>query len=308
MAEMMKNLRRYGLLLPALALLSACVTGSSTGEGSRYQKFKSRLATGDRVIIEPVSIPADRVAPGANSVLVSSPLLGTSPLEIPETDKISPIVQLAKRVETIASVRHNGVSPSKLFARNNGKLNGIRISRRLLYRNRGDLAAEFPGVAPDLLKQYSTRSGSEIELRKWTVVYFFDLSPDGKSYRIILGSADFIDHNGAKTNTSEDDFGQKKPENAFAPFFGAVTYRFPNTSNGKLNSTSVVFKLFQEGHQHVYTGNSQSSGWLPLQQDFKGGSYNLYFTLVHASNFRSFLESSGGFEGLLPWLLGAKSL
>jgi hypothetical protein len=307
------NIFRYGSLLLLFAGLSACATSGMVIKSKSYKAFRSKTAIEDRITVTRVSAPAADMVLEADTILESSPVLGVSPLEMPNTVKISPMLQLFKRVKTLASVRHNGLTPADLFVPRNARLKGMKISRRLVYKNWKDLYADFKFVPHDRLRLYANETDAGIALIKWSTMYYFDLAPDHKAYRVILASAHFIEHRRPEVDKSESrgprgskhthKSPQKKPINDFKSFFGAVTYRYPNNGHGDLSSMSVVFKLFQGGRQEVYTGGNQTSGWLPLQSTDKV-PYNLYFTLVHASNVRSLLDRAGGFNGLILRFLG----
>ena len=301
-----ENRIRILVVLLLYAVVTGCASAGSGGNGKPYVEFHSNSAIEDRVIVARVFAPVADIEPGPNTVLVAAPFLGTSPLEIPEATKLSPMLQLARRVNTLSSVRHNGLSPKDLFSRSGGRVRGMRITRRLLYKNWNDVHADFPLVSRGQLRRYANESAAGIALAKWSVEYFFDVSPDRKAYRIILTGAHFIDHQKPSESRDEEDIVERaKPISDYGAFFGAVTYRYPNQERESLASMSIVYKLFQHGDQFVYTGGEQSSGWLPLQPANRG-PYNLYISLVHASNFRSLIESAGGFEGFLRWLLGAR--
>ena len=304
---------RYGSLLLLFAGLSACATSSTIGQSKSYSAFQSKTAIEDRVTVAQVSAPAAEMVLETDTILKSTPVLGVSPIELPNVDKISSMLQLAKRISTLSSVRHNGLTPAELFVPRKARLEGMKISRRLVYKNWEDLYADFQFVPHERLRQYATVTDAGIALIKWSMTYYFDLAPDHRAYRVILAGAHFIEHRRQKAEKSEhrgprggkrtNESPQKISINDFDSFFGAVTYRYPNSSQGGLSSMSVVFKLFQGGQQEVYTGGNQTSGWLPLQPNEKT-PYNLYFTFVHASNVRSLLESAGGFDGLILRLLG----
>jgi len=299
-----KNIVRNFIVLLSFAVVSGCASVGSGGNGKPYAAFHSDSALEDRVIVARVFAPAEDIEPGPNTILVTAPFLGTSPLEIPETTKLSSMLQVARRINVLSSVRHNGLNSKDLFSRTGNRVRGLRITRRLLYKNWNDVYADFPLVSKEQLRRYSNESAAGISLAKWNVEYFFDVSPDRKAYRVILTGAHFIDHQKPPEPKADDD-GHAKPLNDSEAFFGAVTYRYPDFERQNLASMSIVYKLFQHGDQFVYTGGEQSSGWLPLQP-VNRGPYNLYITMVHASDFRSLLESAGGFEGFLRWLLGVR--
>jgi len=296
-----QHLWRAGTLFLLYLALTGCSSVQSRNDGKPYVPFHSASAIEDRIIVARVFAPVSDIEPGDNTTLVTAPFLGTSPLELPDSDKISPILQLARRVSTLASIRNNGSGSKDLFSRSGGRVRGLRVTHRLLYRSWQDVYADFPLVEKAKLRSYSTQSSKGIALAKWSVEYFFDVSTDGKAYRIILTGAHFIEHR--KPEEPDDEFGEEKPLDGSAAFFGAVTYRYPDSVRAKVMTVSVVFKLFQQEDRFVYTGGEQSSGWLPLQPG-KRGPYNLYLSMVHATNFRTLLDEAGGFEGFLRWLLG----
>jgi len=294
---------RYGSLLLLFAGLSACATSGAVSQTKPYKEFRSDTAIEDRISATRVSVPVADMVLETDTILKITPVLGITPLELPNTDKISPMLQLAKRVSILASVRHNGLTPTELFAPRKAQLKGMKISRRLVYKNWEDLYADFRYVPREKLRQYATETDAGIALIKWSMTYYFDPAPDRRAYRVILARAHFIEHRKPMEDKNADESSKKKITNDFDSFFGAITYRYPNNNRGDLSSTSVIFKLFQDGQQEVYSGGDQMSGWLPLQPDEKV-PYNLYFSLVHASNVSSLLDSAGGFNGLLLWLLG----
>lgn len=293
------------VVLLLFALLSGCASVGTGGNGKQFVEFHSTSAIEDRVIVARVFVPVTDIEPGPNTTLVSAPLLGRSPLELSETTKLTPMLQLARRVNTLSSVRHNGLNSKDLFSHSGDRIRGLRITRRLVYKNWDDLYSDFPMVSKAQLGRYANQTSSGVALAKWSVEYFFDVSPDRKAYRIILTGSHFIDHQKPPRQDEENESGPAKPYNDSSAYFGTVTYRYPNHEKQKLTSMSIVYQLFQSADQLVYTGGEQSSGWLPLQPE-KYGPYNLYISIVHASDFRSLLESSGGFEGILRWLLGRK--
>jgi len=294
---------RYGLLLLLFVGLSACATSGTVGQSKPYKEFRSETAIEDRITATRVSVPVAELGLEADTILKTTPVLGITPLELPNTDKISPMLQLAKRVSILASVRHNGLTPTELFVPGKVRLKGMKISRRLVYKSWEDLYADFRYVPHENLRKYATETDAGIALEKWSMTYYFDPAPGRRAYRIILAGAHFIEHRKPMEDKSANESSQQKTANGLDSFFGAITYRYPNNNRGDLSSTSVIFKLFQDGQQEVYTGGDQMSGWLPLQPDEKA-PYNLYFTLVHASNVSSLLDSAGGFNGLILWLVG----
>ncbi|MDX5151645.1 MAG: hypothetical protein R3188_04135, partial [Acidiferrobacterales bacterium] len=322
-----KNTVRILVVLLLYAIVSGCAsTGSRDDHGKKFAAFHSDTAIEDRVIAARVTASAEDIEPGPNTNLVAAPFLGASPLEIPESTKVLPMLQLAKSVKVLSSVRHNGLSSKDLFSRSGDRIPGLRITRRLLYKNWGDVYADFPFVSKEQLHRYANESATGIALAKWSVEYFFDVSPDRKAYRVIMTGSHFIEHRKPPRSEQESaDYGKpprfhRKPTrsgekghngkaksyNDSGAFFSAVTYRYPNHDRENVVSMSIVYKLFQHEDQFVYTGGEQSSGWLPLQQA-KDKPYNLYISIVHARNFQSLIESKGGMQGFLLWLLGVGS-
>lgn len=322
-----KNTVRILVVLLLYAIVSGCASVASRGNGKKFVAFHSDTAIEDRVIAARVTASAEDIEPEPNSVLVEAPFLGASPLEIPESTKVLPMLQLAKRVDVLSSVRHNGLSSNDLFSRSGDRTPGLRITRRLLYKNWDDVYTDFPLVSKEQLHRYANESAAGIALAKWSVEYFFDVSPDRKAYRVIMTGSHFIEHR-IPSRSEQESLGshgkpprshrkpprsgeeghnnKAKPYNDFGAFFGAVTYRYPKHDRENVVSMSIVYKLFQHENQFVYTGGEQSSGWLPLQQT-KDKPYNLYISIVHASNFQSLIESKGGMQGFLLWLLGVGS-
>jgi hypothetical protein len=321
-----RNLSLLTVLL-SFALVSGCASLGIGGKGKAFSDFHSTSAIEDSVIVAKVYAPAADIVPGPNTSLVDAPYLGTSPMDIPEATKLSAMLQFAKRVKALSTVRHNGLSPSDLFSRSGDRVRGLRITRRLLYKNWDDVYADFPLVSKEQLRRYSNESAAGIALAKWSVEYFFDVSPDRQAYRVILSGSHFIDHRGPTRSQQkspgthgkpprfylkhpksddEEQKGMTKANNDFGAFFGTITYRYPNHDRENVVSMSIVYKLFQHGTQFVYTGGEQSSGWLPLQPA-NHGPYDLYISIVHASNFQSLIEDDGGFKAFVVWLLGVGS-
>jgi len=322
-----KNALRILVVLLLYVIVTGCASIGSSGNGKPFAEFHSTSAIEDRVVVSRVTAPVADIEPGPNTVLVDAPFMGASPVEIPEATKLSSMLQLAKRVKALSTVRHNGISPSDLFSRSGDRIPGLRITRRLLYKNWKDVYTDFPLVSKANLRRYSSETSAGISLAKWSVEYFFDVSPDRKAYRVILTGTHFIDHrrplraqqkppkpHGKPPGSHRDrpksgDEEQNrvtKSHNDFGAFFGTITYRYPNPERETVVSMSIVYKLFQQEDRFVYTGGKQSSGWLPLQQA-NHGPYNLYISIVHASDFQSLLESKTGFKGFLAWLLGIAS-
>jgi len=315
------------VVLLLFASVSGCASVGSGGGGKDFADFHSTSAIEDRVTVAKVYIPAADIDPGSNTTLGNASILGVSPLEIPEATKLSPMLQLAKSVKVISTVRHNGLSPADLFSRSGDRIQGLRISRRLLYKNWNDVYADFPLVSREQLHRYSNESAAGIALVKWSVEYFFDVSPDRQAYRVILAGSHYIDHRKTKKAQQQSRGATGKPPRSsrkrpnsgteglngatkqfsdFGAFFGTITYRYPNHDRENVVSMSIVYKLFQHGSQFVYTGGQQASGWLPLQKE-NHGPYNLYISMVQASNLQSIIESKGGLKGFLLWLLGVGS-
>lgn len=307
------------VVLLLFALVSGCTSLGIGGKSKPFAEFHSNSAIEDQVIVAKVYAPAADIEPGPNTSLVDAPYLGTSPLEIPGTTKLSSMLQFTKRIKALSTIRHNGLNPRDLFSRSGDQIRGLRITRRLVYKNWNDVYSDFPLVSKEQLLRYSNESAAGIALAKWSVEYFFDVSPDHQAYRVILSGSHYIEHrkpSGTKqksprTHGKPPRYHRKpkkvtKAYNDSRAFFGTITYRYPNHDRENVVSMSIVYKLFQHGDKFVYTGGKQSSGWLPLQQA-KHGPYNLYISIVHASDFQALLESKEGFKGFLAWLLGVGS-
>ena len=320
-----KNTVHTLVVLLLYVFVSGCASIESRDNGKKFVTFHSDNAIEDRVIAARVTASAEDIEPGPNTNLVDAPFFGASPLEIPESTKVLPMLQLAKSVNVLSSVRHNGLSSKDLFSRSGDRIPGLRITRRLIYKNWDDVYADFPLVSKEQLHRYANESAAGIALAKWSVEYFFDVSPDRKAYRVIMTGSHFIEHrkpprsqqeapgsygkpprSHRKPSRSGDEGQNTKTFNDLGAFFGSITYRYPNHERENVVSMSIVYKLFQHEDQFVYTGGEQSSGWLPLQQA-KDKPYNLYISIVHARNFQSLIESKGGMQGFLLWLLGVGS-
>lgn len=298
-----RGIYRLGALVSLLLVLTGCASSGSSSDSRPYEPFRSKLALEDRIIVARVFAPVSEIDPGENTTLVTAPFLGTSPLELSDTNKLSPMLQLARRVSTLASVRHNGDKSKDLFSYANGRVRGLRITHRLLYRSWDDLYSEFPLVDKQHLVQYAHATEKGVSLAKWSVEYYFDVSKDGSAYRIILTGAHFIDHRKPESNDQDSDHA--KPVDDYGAFFGAVTYRYPARAKANLVTMSILFKLFQNADGFIFTGGEQSSGWLPLQPGTRG-PYNLYLSVVHATNFLTLLDETGGFDGFIRWLIGIR--
>ena len=315
------------VVLLLFALVSGCTSLGIGGKSKPFAEFHSNSAIEDQVIVAKVYAPAADIEPGPNTSLVDAPYLGASPLEIPGATKLSSMLQFTKRIKALSTIRHNGLDPRDLFSRSGDRIRGLRITRRLVYKNWNDVYSDFPLVSKEQLRRYSNESAAGIALAKWSVEYFFDVSPDRQAYRVILTGSHYIEHRkpprtkqkSTRTYGKPPRYYRKHPEsgdeaqnkmtkayNDSRAFFGTITYRYPNHDRENVVSMSIVYKLFQHGDKFVYTGGTQSSGWLPLQQA-KHGPYNLYISIVHASDFQSLLESKEGFKGFLAWLLGVGS-
>ncbi len=290
---------RFIPLMLVIMLISACASNGTSAIGTQYDKFLSKNAEKNVISIDAIEIDRARLTLTKNTTLKSTPILGTSPFEVTQADKISSLVKLARRINTITSIRHDGYGVKKSFSSKRGKVPGFRLKHELEYKDWKDVAKDFPSVPMKLLMQNGREAGSRIIITKWHMEYYFVLSPDKSAYKAVLASAKYLDHSKNQEEGSESDR---------SAFFTTLTYRYPVNTTGSLISTSVVFKLFQTENQRVYVSEQQATGWLPLQKNSTDGSYNLYFTLVHASNIRSLMESFGGVEGLMFRLLGVGAL
>ncbi|MFV1998137.1 MAG: hypothetical protein ACC641_09015 [Acidiferrobacterales bacterium] len=276
-----------------LALLPACTTTPGNADGKEFaNKFTPTGAIDDEVSLIRTTIKRSALDLEAIQIMNSGAVLKRSPLELVDTGKSLALAQFASKINVVAYVRKDGEGVLGTARKQRAVFApGVTLRRRIIYPDMGSVVKDFPHIKSATLQQFVQAKGSQIELTKWELSFYWVQSRDGKAFRIFMDNPRYLDH---VNPVESEDSPPKKPFNALAVF----SYRYPIQAERRLHITSVIFDMTIATDKGVYRGRRQSSGWLPLQLNTKTGPYSIQIGIIEASNIQSFFESVGGVSGI----------
>jgi len=276
-----------------LALLPACTTSPSNGGAKEFANvFIPTGAINDQVSLIRTSIKRSALNLEAIQIMNSGNVLKRSPLELVNTGKNLALAQFASKINVVTYVRKDGEGVLGTARKQRAVFApGVTLRRRIIYPDMESVVKDFPHIKSASLQQFVQAKGSQIELTKWELSFYWVQSRDGKAFRIFMDNPRYLDH---EIPVESEDSPPKKPFNALAVF----SYRYPIQAESRLHITSVIFDMTIATDKGVYRGVRQSSGWLPLQLNTKTGPYSIQIGIIEASNIQSFFESVGGVSGI----------